>query len=434
VNAIRLRNVLLRLGVLAVVLLLWTPGRALALDPSSDAISALQTTNLYVDPGAKALGATVGSVAVPAGVKIAVLPDNGVAATALASEIGTALGAGVSDPLTVAVFTVTDGHGSFSAVSSKYCRGFAGSAANAAVTAHVSDLRKLQLTSTLNDFLARLSNGPVDTGGSSCSGSSGGGGGSASTGSSSSSGSAWPLIIGVGAVGAAGLTGMAFYRRRTRSRNLDLARAKTNPYYDRLANELNTLDPKQNAVAQQALADAAERFTSAGSQLASADTVEKVGVARRTVLEGLYAARSAREALGIDPGPPLPPIEQTSEDQLSAPQNVTVAGQQYQGYPSYTPGAPYYYGGGHGVPGGWYQTPFWETLLLGSVLSGGFGGWGGGGWGGYDRGYDAGYDAGRDANQGGWGGGDFGGGFGGGGDFGGGGGGDFGGGGGGGSW
>ena len=162
---------------------------------------------------------------------------------------------------------------------------------------------------------------------------------------------------------------------------------------------MNTLDPKDNERARQALADAAERFTSAGSQLSTADTVEKVGVARRTVLEGLYASRTARESLGMDPGPPLPPIEETSYEQLDAPQQVSVQGQQFQGYPSYTPGAPYYYRGGGGVPGGWYQTPFWETLLLASVLSGGFGGFGGGG---YGSGYDAGYQAGEHNQGGGW--------------------------------
>ena len=170
------------------------------------------------------------------------------------------------------------------------------------------------------------------------------------------------------------------------------------PYYDRLANEVNTLDPKDNATARQAVADASERFSSAGSQLATADSVEKFAQARRTTLEGLHAAVTAREALGLDPGPPLPPMDGSSADQLSEPREVTVQGTSYQGYPSYTPGAPYYYGGGYGVPGGWYATPFWETLLIGSVLTGGLGGWGGGGYGyGYDSGYQSGYDAGQDS-------------------------------------
>jgi len=137
------------------------------------------------------------------------------------------------------------------------------------------------------------------------------------------------------------------------------------------------VDPKDDARAQQAVADAADRFASAGSLLATADTLEEYSVARQTVLEGLYATRAAREALGIDPGPPLPAPARSEHLQLAAPQHVSVQGQQYQGYPDYTPGAPYYYGGG-AVPGGWYQTPFWETLQLDSVLSGAMFGDGGG--------------------------------------------------------
>ena len=35
--------------------------------------------------------------------------------------------------------------------------------------------------------------------------------------------------------------------------------------------------------------------------------------------------------------------------------------------------------GGGAIPGGWYATPFWQTLLLSSALSGGGRG-GGGSW------------------------------------------------------
>ena len=77
---------------------------------------------------------------------------------------------------------------------------------------------------------------------------------------------------------------------------------------------------------------------------------------------------------------------------------MQVGDQAYQGYPEYTPGrAVLLRRRTAAIPGGWYSFPFWETVLLGSVLSGGFGGgWGGGG---YDAGYDRGYEAGRDAAQ-----------------------------------
>lgn len=147
---------------------------------------------------------------------------------------------------------------------------------------------------------------------------------------------------------------------RRRHRDLKIARSNVLGYYNRLAHEINTLDPKDNATARQAVVDASERYTSAGATLAYSDTVWQYAQARRIALEGLYAAVTARKALGIDPGPPLPPVEEPLGDQLTASQEVTVRGQTYRGYPDYRPGARYYHRGGLGVPGGWYATPFWE--------------------------------------------------------------------------
>jgi hypothetical protein len=229
------------------------------------------------------------------------------------------------------------------------------------------------------------------------------------------------VIGGIGLLGAAGVGGVMWSRRRRKQRELADARAAVTPYYDRLAHEVNTLNAGSDAVARQALADASERYTSAGSQMATADSVAQWASVRRTLLEGLQAAQAARRSLGIDPGPALPPIEEPRGEQLTGERTVDVQGKQYRGYPEYTPGAPYYFAGGGGYPGGWYTFPFWETLLIGSVLSGGWG-FGAGGYGaGYDTGYASGYDAGQgsgDASSGGdssgWtdgGGGDFGGGW-----------------------
>jgi hypothetical protein len=369
-----------------------------AVDPVSQAISALRGANLYVDPGAT--GITIDKSAVtaslPSNVKVAVLPGSAGGALSLAEQIGSAIQSASSDHLVVGVLT-TGTPNQLHAGSRGYCRDYADSQARAAVAAHRSQLQANEdVTSLLEDFGHRVATGPL-LGSAACSrGGSATPTGTASAHSGGSGGSVWPYVAGAAAIGAAGIGGAVYYSRRKRRRALDEARARVMPYYDRLANEINTLNPGDVQRAQQALADASERFTSAGGQLAAADTVEKYAQARRTVLEGLYAARTAREALGIDPGPPLPPIdEQAAAPQLQAPQQVTVQGQTFQGYPSYTPGAPYYFGGGYGVPGGWYGTPFWETLLIGSVLAGGLGGFGG--WGGYGAGYDAGFDEGRES-------------------------------------
>jgi hypothetical protein len=203
--------------------------------------------------------------------------------------------------------------------------------------------------------------------------------------------------VGIGAVGAAGVGGLVWRRRQQAARSLRDAKANVMPYYDRLANEVNTINTLDNRRAMQAMADASERYTAAGSQMATAETVSNWAVVRRTTLEGLQATQLARQELGLPAGPALPPMDEAHGDQLTEPRTVTVEGKQYQGYPEYTPGAPYYFGGGGGYAGGWYTFPFWQTVLIGSMIGSGGWGWGGGS---YDSGYQSGYDAGqRDADD-----------------------------------
>jgi hypothetical protein len=433
-------------AVLAIGVFVLAPGAAA--DPIDDAVAALRTSSIYVGAPTPTIdkGRLGGSTL--DGIKVAIVPTGGPNPVSVARSIG-----GRLDPeskgLTVLVF---EGR-SYGAASSARCG--VGTAINQAVSRHRSELQSSNdVTSTVKDFAAAVRDAPSAADGCGDNTSASDFGTAANKGSGSNHTGLIVFLVIVLLV-LAGIGYVIWSRRRRRQRELSDARAGVTPYYDRLAAEVNGIDPKDNPIARQALADAAERFTSAGSQLATADSVEKYAQARRTALEGLYAARTARTALGLDPGPALPPVAEGRGQQLDRPREVTVQGQTYQGYPAYTPGAPYYYGGGYGVPGGWYGFPFWETLLVGSLLAGGLGGWGPGGYGaGYDNGYLTGYNAGEDAgddrgdgsgsgwgdsgggggwgDSGGWGGGDSGGG-----DWGGGGGGDFGGGGGdsgGGSW
>jgi uncharacterized membrane protein YgcG len=202
------------------------------------------------------------------------------------------------------------------------------------------------------------------------------------------------LIIAVLVVGGAG-TFIGIRRRRKRQHLAD-RRADVISYYDRLGADVQNLDAGDDPVARQAIADAAERYTAAGSQLEQAKSDGQYDAAKRTVLEGLQAARAARIKLGLHPGPELPSIAPTNADRLTEEKEITVGDRTVRGYPDYTPGAPYYYGGGGGYGAGWYSFPFWETLLVGSLLTGGLGGWGGGG---YDQGFDSGYDRGFDAGE-----------------------------------
>ncbi|MFI6871408.1 hypothetical protein [Nocardia sp. NPDC050406] len=83
------------------------------------------------------------------------------------------------------------------------------------------------------------------------------------------------------------------------------AKAEVNRYLDRMSGELVRLDPDNDA-AVHALAEAADRLNIARTQLASATTFGQVRIARETARGGLYFIRKAREAMGLDPGPPLP--------------------------------------------------------------------------------------------------------------------------------
>jgi LPXTG-motif cell wall-anchored protein len=267
----------------------------------------------------------------------------------------------------------------------------------------------------------------VEVGGGNGKGSAGG------EGDTGGDGSHTGLIVGLVAVGAVGGGAYFYSRKRRQQKDLEGLRADVESLYNRLGSDVSSLPGGDDALVKQALSDAAERYNATGALLAHADTPGEFAAARRTAVEGLVAARTAREKLGLDPGPeiPLPP---TSGPLLTQEQRVRVGDQEFEGSPTYRPGYGHYYGGGYyngqPVPGGWYAFPFWETLLISSVLTGGFGGGFGGG--GYERGYEEGVEDARQSggDDSGWGGGDFGGwSGGGGGDFGGG---DFGGGGGGG--
>jgi hypothetical protein len=237
-----------------------------------------------------------------------------------------------------------------------------------------------------------------------------------------------------------------FWRRR-RERELADAREEALRWYERLGGQIANLYGDTAAV-KQALVDAGERYNAAGGQLDRADSVAQYGLVRETALEGLAYIRAARTAMGIDPGPELPPLAaQRGVGRITQSRELDVEGHRYRASPDPAESTPYYYPGGRvqgrPVPAGWYSEPWWKSalatgagvfggLLLFDALAGGFND-GAGFEQGYDQGFDQGYDQGVDSQEGGDGGdaggdygasGDYGGGDYGGGDFGG----DFGGG------
>jgi hypothetical protein len=256
--------------------------------------------------------------------------------------------------------------------------------------------------------------------------------------------------------------GAAYYlqhRQVTQQRDLEDSKAEARRWVERLGGQvLNLVGTDEPS--KQALADAAERYTAAGSQMESARTAAQCRLVTQTALEGLYYVRAARSAMGMDPGPELPSVPgQAGAGSVTEDRDVTVEGHHYAASPHPGDRTPHYYPGGRvagrPVPQGWYSEPWWKPALiggawgLGSVLlfsslfagmggiasagaweqgydagqddamSGGDGGADGGDGGGADGGGDWGSDgggtdwAGGDFGGGGWGGGDFGGDFGG---------------------
>ncbi|MFG3339389.1 hypothetical protein [Glycomyces sp. NPDC048151] len=215
------------------------------------------------------------------------------------------------------------------------------------------------------------------------------------------------------------------------------AEAEARRLYERLGGQtMNLTAPGDNLPAGQALADAGERYTAAGSQLESARTINQYRLVAETSIEGLHYVRAARTAMDMDPGPEIPQMRgQRRTGALTEPVRAEVEGRTYTGSPDPSDENRHYYPGGRvdgrPVPAGWYNTPWWQPALagaagvfvsmmvfdamiapayaMGAVEGGDSGGDAGGDTGG-DAGGDAGDAGGGDAGGGDFGGGDFGGG------------------------
>jgi len=382
--------------------LLAPPAAAAAGDAVARAASALGgDETVYVDPAADTpidadqVRQAIGNEPI----RVAVLPAS---LASSAEELPRRIGEQVPDT-TIAVVAGRR----LVAGSSLLRAGTAGRLAGEAVERNQAQLRDDgDVTKALLDFVTAVGEaptassggglppGPGDTGGTSVPAA--GGGGATGEGSRSGGGG---LLVALLLLSLLGGGAYLFSRKRRRTRELEGRRAEVLSYYHRLGSDVSLLDPGDDQVSRQALADAAERYSAAGAMLEHADTDGEYDAARRIALEGLMATRVVRQRTGLDPGPELPPIAPTGGPQLATSQEVEVNGQRYQGHPAYTPGSPHYYGGGGGVPGGWYAFPFWETLLIGSVLTGGFGGFGGGFGSGYGEGYGEGFEAGQESAE-----------------------------------
>ena len=160
-------------------------------------------------------------------------------------------------------------------------------------------------------------------------------------------------------------------RQAAQQRELEDAQADARRWVERLGGQVLNL-VGTNEPARQALADAAERYTAAGSQMESARTPAQTRLVTQTALEGLYYVRAARAAMGMDPGPELPRMPgQAEAGAVTEDRRVEVEGHDYEASPDPTDRTPHYYPGGRiagrPVPRGWYSEPWWKPALVGGA-------------------------------------------------------------------
>ena len=115
-----------------------------------------------------------------------------------------------------------------------------------------------------------------------------------------------------------------------------------------------------NEASKQALADASERYTAAGSQLEQARSTRQVraGPGDRARGSGVRAGGPGGD--GLDPGPEIRPLAGQGAGRLTKEREVDGQGATTRPARSRARGTPYYYPGGRvqgrPVPSGWYSS------------------------------------------------------------------------------
>lgn len=186
------------------------------------------------------------------------------------------------------------------------------------------------------------------------------------------------LTIVVIALVIAGIVWLMRQRSAAQARELEDAKSEARRWVERLGGQVLNLVGTDDA-SKQALADAAERYNAAGSQMEQARSAAQAQQVTETAREGLYYVRAARTAMGLDPGPELPALPgQQRAGAVSEEREVEVEGHAYSASPVPSGRNQHYYPGGtvagRPVPQGWYSEPWWKPALVagawgvGSVL------------------------------------------------------------------
>ncbi|QHD86106.1 DUF1542 domain-containing protein [Gordonia sp. JH63] len=152
------------------------------------------------------------------------------------------------------------------------------------------------------------------------------------------------------------------------ARTLEDAKADARQVIERLGGQVFML-VGDGPASKQALADAGERYTAAGSQIEQANSPVQARLAKQTAIEGLYYIRAARAAMDLDPGPAIPELDgQKSAGAVTEDRTVEFEGRKVAASPNPSEQTPNYYPGGRvagrPVPAGWYSEPWWKPALV----------------------------------------------------------------------
>jgi hypothetical protein len=151
-----------------------------------------------------------------------------------------------------------------------------------------------------------------------------------------------------------------------RQRRFEDAQTEARQWVDRLGGQIVQILGRNDA-SKQALAEATERYDTAGRRFHQAGSPEQVGLAREAALEGLAYVRAARVAMDLDPGLTLPGGAPRT-GHVTAYRKVGINGQTYEISPQPGENTPYYHPGGEvagrPVPQGWYSIPWWKPAVI----------------------------------------------------------------------
>ena len=156
-------------------------------------------------------------------------------------------------------------------------------------------------------------------------------------------------------------------REEREAQQLADAQADARRWIERLGGQVMQISGTDSA-SQQAMADASERFTAANAAISRATTAKQANLARESALEGMHYVNAAREIMGMNPGPELPPLEgQRAAGKVTEERTVEANGQEITASPYASANTPNYYPGGivagRPVPAGWYSRPWWADAL-----------------------------------------------------------------------